>query len=111
MRPRPGIEQAARQKIVVFQQDGSADSKIKGIRQHGGADFLIETVSIDGPLPEIIDDGSAYLPREIDGDLVLDFLKHPDLSHDLAEMCRKRGIPVVASGKKLRQEGVYTPPT
>ena len=50
-------------------------------------------------------------PDTIEADLVLDFTKHPDLSHDLALMCRKRNIPVVASGKKTRVEGVITPPT
>lgn len=115
MKPNPVTRQAAgqavKQKILVFQQNGSGESKIQGIGEYGGAGFEIEIISIDDPLPEIIDDGSHYLPPKIDGDLVLDFLKHPDLSHDLARMCRESNIPVVASGKKLRLEGILTPPT
>jgi len=102
---------AATQKIIVFQQNGSGEKKIAGIRKHHGNLFDLEIVSIDAPLPPVIDDAREHLPREIQADLVLDFLKHPDLSHDLAEMCRKKNIPVVASGKKSRGRGVLTPPT
>ena len=44
-------------------------------------------------------------------DLVLDFLTHPDLSYDLAIMCRKKNIPIVSSGKKTDLGWVLTPPT
>jgi len=71
----------------------------------------VERWSIDTPLAPIIDDASEFLPKRIEADLVLDFLKHPDLTHDLAGICRRQGIPLVASGKKLRVEGVLTPPT
>lgn len=43
-------------------------------------------------------------------DLVLDFLKHPDLSHDLALLCQRLAIPMVASGKKTTVDGTHTPP-
>lgn len=100
-----------RQKILVFQQNGSGEGKIKGIRLYGRNLFVIETFSIDSPLPPIIDDAHEYLPEDLDASLVLDFLKHPDLSEDLASLCRKHSVPMVASGKKLRTEGVITPPT
>jgi hypothetical protein len=99
------------QRILVVEQNGSGEQKVKGLLTHGGDSFLVERWSIDTPLEPIIDDASEYLPKRIDADLVLDFLKHPDLTHDLAEICRRQGIPVVASGKKLRMEGVLTPPT
>jgi len=99
------------QKIVVFQQNGSGEQKIAGIRKYGGTRFNLEIVSIDTPLPAVIEDDQAYLPQDIQADLVLDFLKHPDLSHDLAEICSRLKIPVVASGKKLRVKGIHTPPT
>ncbi len=99
------------QKIMVFQQNGSGESKIEGIRKYGGGRFELKTVSINSPLPDIIDDSDEYLPEEIDADIVLDFLMHPDLSQDLGERCCELGIPVVASGKKNRIEGVYEPPT
>jgi len=104
------IEDRGIQKIVVFQQNGSGESKLKGIREYGEGLFDMEIVSIDGPLPPIIDDAEEYLPLDIRADIVLDFLKHPDISHDLAEICCQRNIPVVASGKKLRVRGAFTPP-
>jgi hypothetical protein len=53
----------------------------------------------------------AYLPQTVEADLVLDFLRHPDLSLALAHLCLDQGIPVVASGKKLQVEGTFCPPT
>ncbi len=101
----------SREKILVFQQNGSGERKIQGIRSYGKERFIIETVSINEALPPILDDTRDYLPSNIKADLVLDFLKHPDLSHDLAVFCRARNIPIVASGKKLRVKGALTPPT
>jgi hypothetical protein len=99
------------QRILVVEQNGSGEHKVKGLLTHGGDAFVVERWSIDTPLAPIIDDASEYLPKQIEADLVLDFLKHPDLTHDLADLCRRQGIPLVASGKKLRVEGVLTPPT
>ena len=101
----------ASQKILVFQQNNSGESKIKGIRRHGDGLFTIELLSIDDRLPALLDDTEEYLDCEIQADLVLDFLKHPDLSHDLAVSCCNREIPIVASGKKLRVKWAMTPPT
>jgi hypothetical protein len=95
----------------VFQQNGSGEKKIEGIREYGQGRFGLKCFHVDGDLPPVIDDASEYLPLEIEADLVLDFLQHPDLSHDLAEICRRQGIPVVASGKKVKVEGTLTPPT
>lgn len=97
-------------KILVFQQGGRGESKVKGIRRFGKNEFEIRSITIDQPLPPVVDDASAYLPSTIDADLVLDFLKHPDLSHDLALLCRRLGIPIVASGKKTSVDGTHTPP-
>ncbi len=99
------------QKILVFQQNGSGESKIKGIRRHGEQFFSIEMFSVDETLPVVLDDTECYLSFDINADLVLDFFKHPDLSHDLAVACQKRKIPVVASGKKLRVNWALTPLT
>jgi thymidylate synthase len=99
------------QKVLVFQQNGSGSSKIQGIIRFGDGLFNLETVSIDVALPAVIDDPAGYLPHDIQADLVLDFLRHPDLSEDLAVLCCSRNIAVVASGKKLRVKGALTPPT
>ncbi|MFH2091179.1 MAG: DUF166 family (seleno)protein DfsP [Pseudomonadota bacterium] len=89
------------QKIIVFQQNGSGQIKIDGMNKFGENRFNIQTFDIDGPLPELIDDTSHYLPKTIEADLVLDYLKHRDLSDDLSILCEKSGIPMVASGKKI----------
>lgn len=98
-------------KILVFQQNDSGESKIAGIKKFGKDRFDLHMVSIDMPLPPVIDDAREFLPEDIEADLVLDFLKHPDLSYDLAQLCREKSIPVVASGKKMNVEGVAAPPT
>jgi len=99
------------QKIIVFEQKGKAASKIQGIIEYGDGLFEIEVVSMPTDLPLVIDDAKKYFPSHIDADLVLDYLIHPDLSHDLGLICQKKSIPVVASGKKNRTRGVFTPPT
>ena len=99
------------QRILVFQQNGSGESKIRGIMRYGENRFDLEIISIDQTLPIVIDDSLKYLPTNIKADLVLDYLTHPDLSHDLAVMCLNKKIPVVASGKKSQVKGVITPPT
>lgn len=98
-------------RIAVFQQNGSGLKKIAGIERFGAGEITLELVSIDTPLPPVIEDGRPYLPDTISADLVLDYLKHPDLSTDLAALCQSLGIPVVASGKKHRRPNVFIPPT
>lgn len=102
---------SAKQKLMVFQQNGSGEKKIEGLKKHGGDMFELEIVNIDDILPPVLDDTSDYLPQEISCDLVLDFLRHNDLSTDLAILCAKKEIPLVASGKKIQGNGVFTPPT
>lgn len=98
-------------RIAVFQQNGSGLKKIAGIDRFGAGEITLEIVSIDTPLPPVIEDGRSYLPQTISADLVLDYLRHPDLSADLATLCQSLGIPIVASGKKHRHPNVFIPPT
>lgn len=99
------------QKILVFQQKDSGKLKIDGLRKYGGDLFDLVIYNIDEELPPVIDDTSGYLPDDIQGDLVLDFLRHNDLSTDLAELCSRKKIPFIASGKKIIGKGLLTPPT
>lgn len=101
----------SKQRILVFQQNGSGEKKIEGIRRYAGDTIDMEVVSIDEMLPPVLDDTEGLLPDRIEADMVLDFLKHPDLSHDLARRCREQDVPMVASGKKMKMEGVSAPPT
>ncbi len=99
------------QQILVFQQNGSGLHKISGIEEFGGGFCQITIFNIDQPLSPILDETDMYLPDAIRADLVLDFLKHPDLSYDLAKICFEQNIPVVASGQKEKRQGALTPPT
>ncbi len=99
------------QRITVFQQNGSGERKVEGIKKYASDAIKLEVVSIDDELPELIDDGREYLPAEIDADLVLDFLTHQDLSHDLVAICHEKEIPIISSGKKIPSKWVHTPPT
>ena len=100
-----------KQKIMVFQQNGSGETKINGLRRHGKELFELEVINIDAILPPVMDDTSAYLPDDINCDLVLDFLKHNDLSTDLAQLCARKDIPIIASAKKIVGKKAITPPT
>lgn len=97
------------QQIIVFQQAGSGQSKIAGIQIFGTNIQFAKIFNIDQALPEFIDDPEEYISDDFSGDLVLSFLKHPDLIDYLASLCRKKKIPVIAAGKKIA--GAITPVT
>ncbi len=88
------------QRIVMFQERGSGEKKIAGIELYAPDCFELEVISLDDPLPTLIDDPENYLPAELKADLVLGFLRHPDLSAELLRRCQKAKIPFVASAKK-----------
>lgn len=87
-------------KIVVFEEFGSGEKKIQGITSHSSGLEISRRINIEENLPEIVDDPEHYIPEDFSADLVLDFLKHPDLSAHLARVCKRKDIPVIASGKK-----------
>ncbi len=97
------------QRILVFQQNGSGKNKIRGIGLFGGDRFEVETCDIDEALPDVVENGGEYLPRVIAADLVLDYLKHPDLSSDLWSLCSELKIPVIASNRRTTRGCVITP--
>lgn len=99
------------QRIVAFQQRGSGNAKIAGVREHGRGLRITAVVDIDDELPPVLDDPGLLLPDRLAADLVLDFLRHPDLRHELALRCRDWGIPVVSSGKSMPVDGLISPPT
>ena len=101
----------SRQKLMIFQQNGSGEKKISGLKKYGEDAFDMEIVSIDEILPPVLDDTSEFLPDSLSCDLVLDFMRHDDLSTDLAALCSELKIPLIASGKKIVGKGALTPPT
>ena len=98
------------QRLLIFQQNNSAERKVAGIRRYGGNAFTIQIESIASDLPPVLDDTDDLFPAQLQGDLVLDFMRHPDLSHDLALRCVRQQLPLIASGKHLDVNGVLTPP-
>lgn len=94
-------------KIAVFEENGSGEKKIQGISIHGTGLEISARYNIEESLPAVVDDPEHYIPDDFNADLVLDFLKHPDLSAYLAEVCQRKNIPVIASGKK--HAGAMTP--
>ena len=87
-------------RIVVFEEHGSGEKKIQGITAHGTGLEISRRYNIEESLPELVDDPERYIPENFSADLVLDFLKHPDLSAHLATVCSKKNIPLIASGRK-----------
>ena len=87
-------------KIVVFEENDSGEKKIQGISSHGTGLDITKRYNIKEALPEFIDDPEEFITKDFNADLVLDFVKHPDLSAYLTQVCKKKKIPVIASGKK-----------
>lgn len=87
-------------EIAVFEQNGSAQKKIVGIKKYGKHITFAKIFNITDTLPELVDNPEIYIPQDFSADLVLDYLIHPDLSHYLVALCTRKNIPVVSSGKK-----------
>lgn len=94
-------------EIIVFQQAGSGEVKISGIRQYGAGLIISKVFDLPAHLPDFIDSPEEYFREDFTGDLVLSFLKHPDLLDHLAVLCGKKKIPLIASGRK--HEAAITP--
>ena len=92
--------QAGPQQLVIFQERGSGEAKIQGIRDYGRDIVISRIIDITANLPDFIDEPEEYIPADLSGDLVLSFLKHPDLLDYLARLCRIEKIPLIASGRK-----------
>lgn len=91
-----------RTRISVIQENQAGTQKIAGITEYGHDIEVVECITIASGLPQLIDNPEDYLPDRFAGDLVLSFLKHPDLLDQLASVCEKQGIPLIASGRTTR---------
>ena len=94
-------------RLIICQHEGNGEEKIAGIRRHGRDLEIYQVIDLKGPLPDFIDDPADYLPCAVDGDLLLCFVRHPDICDFLAAECRRLGIPMIASGTKTRD--AHTP--
>ena len=93
--------------IVVFEYRGSGQKKIEGIRRYGHNIGITATFNITEPLPDFIDEPEKFISTDFEADLVLCFIKHPDLCQYLAAVCQQKKIPMIASGTKT--ENAITP--
>jgi hypothetical protein len=87
-------------EIVVFEQNGSGQQKIAGIQRYGSNVEIVGIYNITENLPAFVDTPEEYISGDFSGDLVLDYLVHPDLSDYLVQLCVRKKIPVISSGKK-----------
>ncbi len=95
--------------LLIFQEAGSAEKKIKGIAKYGDDIHIKKVISIDIALPAVIDDTEQFINEDFEKvDLVMNFLKHPDLSSYLVDICEKKGIPVITNGKPGKGFTPYT---
>ncbi len=86
--------------IIVFQQQNSGELKVEGVQRYGEGITIRKTVSINQYLPDFIEDPEEFIDADFTADLVLNFLKHPDLIDYLMRLCKKKGIELVSAGKK-----------
>ncbi len=95
------------QRIIVFEEQGSGKRKIEGIGRFGQGIEIIKVIDVGGPFPEFVDEPEVIIDTDFSADLCLNYIRHPDLSLYLIEVCNKKAIPVVASGQKVK--GALTP--
>ncbi len=93
--------------LVVFVQDAAGRRKIEGIGRYGRNLQVTAIFEISPTLPEFIDEPEEYISDDFSGDLVLDYLLHPDLAEYLVRLCNEKKIAVISPGKKLA--GAATP--
>ena len=96
--------------ISIFQQTGIGEKKIQGLHKYGKNITIAEIVTLPLGLPDFIEDPEDYFTQDIKSNLVLSFLKHPDLTDYLVSLCNKLSIPVVASGPR-NIPGAFSPMT
>lgn len=96
------MKNSAPSRISVIQEGESGAAKVSGLREYGHDIEIVEVITLPTDLPPLVDDPEAYIPERFVGELVLSFVKHPDLLDHIASMCERQQIPLVASGRKCR---------
>lgn len=86
--------------ITVFQQGATGKEKIQGIELYGRQIKIVEVIDFPVNLPDFIEEPQDYFPDQIQGTLVLSFLKHPDLADYAAAYCSRLSVAMIASGPR-----------
>jgi hypothetical protein len=88
-------------RLVVFEEAGSGKYRVAGIEVYGRNITIERVYDIPSGLSGIIDEPEEFIPDDFEGDLILNFLRHPDLSEYLVKICKTMGLPVIASGQHI----------
>lgn len=94
-------------QLIIFQQAGSGTAKIAGLRQYGRDITIKEVYDLPVNLPDFIENPEDFITDSFKGDLVLSFLKHPDLIDHLIRLCTDKDIPIIAAG--IQRPGAISP--
>ncbi|MEN8256481.1 MAG: DUF166 family (seleno)protein DfsP [Thermodesulfobacteriota bacterium] len=94
--------------ITVFQQANAGEKKVQGIETYGCQIKIVEVIDFPIALPDFLDDPQEFFPDQIKGNIVLSFLKHPDLADYAAKYCQQQEIPMIASGPR-KISGAHSP--
>lgn len=92
-------------RVIVFQRGCGGKHVISGMRKHSDIDVVSFTV--DGHLPQIVDNPQDFLDQDFEADLIFDHLHHRDLSEYLVKIAKKKGIPIIVPGMNI--EGAINP--
>lgn len=87
-------------RVIVFQRREGGKHIIEGIGTH--SDIDVTSFTVDEKLPQIIDDPQAFLGNDFEADLIFDHLHHQDLSEYLVGIAKKKGIPIIVPGAKIK---------
>lgn len=94
-------------RIIIFQQGGNADFKIGGIEVYGSGIEITAVHDLPSSLPEFIENPEEYLPEIGSCDLILTFVKQPDILAHIVTLANQKKIPVIAPGRHI--QGAITP--
>ncbi|MEZ0328462.1 MAG: DUF166 family (seleno)protein DfsP [Dissulfuribacterales bacterium] len=94
-------------KIIVFQQGGNADFKIGGIEAYGEGIEIAAVHDLPASLPDFIENPEEYVSDIEPCDLVLNFVKQPDITVHIVNTANKKAIPIIAPGRHI--VGAITP--
>lgn len=94
-------------RVVIFQQGGNADFKVGGIEAYGDGIEIQAVYDLPAFMPEFIEEPEEYVPNIEPCELVLTFVKQPDIACYIVQLANKRKIPVIAPGQHI--PGAITP--
>jgi hypothetical protein len=87
-------------RVIVFQRGGSGKHIIEGLKKH--SDIEVSEFTVREDLPGIIDSPQDFIDAGFTADLIFDHIYHRDLSEYLVEIAKKKGVPIIVPGAKIK---------